>query len=905
MKKLSSVPSVAALSLLFTFLFFAEYIPPFRRVHIPYDLGGFHYPLADYAFQGVAPRPLPHLGPDDLLRASLRSESPGSAVYPPAWLMFAVNLGRARLSFQSLEDLVIAHVWIAFLLCFVWLRSRRLTPLACVFGGMIFSCSGYLMTQLQHLGLVIAYTWMPLGFWGIDEAAERHSWRPLWKLAVASALAFLGGYTPTWAVFAVAMFTYALCRAHGLRVALKATAALAFSLLLAAVQLLPAMQATALKIPEKRYGGGIHKAYFFLTYLVPNAFDFSMKTSPQPGLRNDYFYLGAAAFLGLLCLFARRRFRDLAPYVGVLTVSLIAATNPFGVVWAIVRHSVLLSEICRDWYFLAGVTAAIAPLAAYGIDYAVERRSWSPPRPVIFAVIAAMAAFSIWQLHVWFSGAFVSGWKSGGSTLIVLILLASGFALIAAQKGAVRAGIVAALLLLTAVEYKVDGTSQRFDADSGYAALPYFNTPFPSLDTAVYHEMLANRQYRVVLEPDAPFPTDLRHVSLTTPQGFDPFVTFQFKALMDRLASLDSNRTLEVDPANEPALRILGVRYVMTGWKTPPYQALDRNPDYRLLSSAYGYYHVFEFLKAHPPYGWVSHAGEVTCTRWQAETRQFTVQSTGGGDFYLAEQRFPGWRATVDGAPAPISPWEDAFQKIAVPAGAHVVRFTYRSNALLAGAAISLPSDRPVGLPAASSLRATAPPFHFNLIWSMFESRLGGDTDETWFSIIPRDWDFIVGVWPGALIAAPANADDTSAGLKAFHAGDYDTAYREWKTAAAQGDASAQFNLGMLFWKGVGVRKDSQEAVRLFRLAADQGLAQAEFQLGLMREQGSGLPQDYAEAQRMYQLAASRGDSDAENGLASLYEQGYGVQQDPARAAKWYQLAVQQGVPEANFAWDC
>ena len=45
-----SVRLVAALSFAFTYLFFLDYMPPFRRVHIPYDLQGFHYPLADYAF---------------------------------------------------------------------------------------------------------------------------------------------------------------------------------------------------------------------------------------------------------------------------------------------------------------------------------------------------------------------------------------------------------------------------------------------------------------------------------------------------------------------------------------------------------------------------------------------------------------------------------------------------------------------------------------------------------------------------------------------------------------------------------------------------------------------------------------------------------------------------------------
>ena len=40
-------------TLVFTWLFFAEYLSPFRRVHIPYDLEGYHYPLVDYAFQSL------------------------------------------------------------------------------------------------------------------------------------------------------------------------------------------------------------------------------------------------------------------------------------------------------------------------------------------------------------------------------------------------------------------------------------------------------------------------------------------------------------------------------------------------------------------------------------------------------------------------------------------------------------------------------------------------------------------------------------------------------------------------------------------------------------------------------------------------------------------------------------
>ena len=44
-------------------------------------------------------------------------------------------------------------------------------------------------------------------------------------------------------------------------------------------------------------------------------------------------------------------------------------------------------------------------------------------------------------------------------------------------------------------------------------------------------------------------------------------------------------------------------------------------------------------------------------------------------------------------------------------------------------------------------------------------------------------------------------------------------------TLAEQGDASAQYNLGVTYRTGEGVPQDSAEAVRWYRLAAEQGYA--------------------------------------------------------------------------------
>ena len=56
--------------------------------------------------------------------------------------------------------------------------------------------------------------------------------------------------------------------------------------------------------------------------------------------------------------------------------------------------------------------------------------------------------------------------------------------------------------------------------------------------------------------------------------------------------------------------------------------------------------------------------------------------------------------------------------------------------------------------------------------------------------------------------------------------------------AANQGDAAAQYNLGVCYYNGEGVTKDIKEAARLFKLAADQGDARAQCYLGVCYEYG-------------------------------------------------------------------
>ena len=61
---------------------------------------------------------------------------------------------------------------------------------------------------------------------------------------------------------------------------------------------------------------------------------------------------------------------------------------------------------------------------------------------------------------------------------------------------------------------------------------------------------------------------------------------------------------------------------------------------------------------------------------------------------------------------------------------------------------------------------------------------------------------------------------------------------------AEQGDADAQYNLGFVYARGLGVPQDFVEAVKWARLAADQGIADAQYALGVSYVAGEGVPAD-------------------------------------------------------------
>ena len=129
--------------------------------------------------------------------------------------------------------------------------------------------------------------------------------------------------------------------------------------------------------------------------------------------------------------------------------------------------------------------------------------------------------------------------------------------------------------------------------------------------------------------------------------------------------------------------------------------------------------------------------------------------------------------------------------------------------------------------------------------------------------------------------------------------GKYAAALTEVRRLAEQGDAEAQFNLGVMYAQGQGTPQSYPDALKWYRKAAEQGNANAQFNLGVMYDQGQGTPQSYPDALKWYRKAAEQGHVDAQYNLGVMYWFGQGTLQNHIMAHMWFNLSASQGDKKA------
>ena len=71
------------------------------------------------------------------------------------------------------------------------------------------------------------------------------------------------------------------------------------------------------------------------------------------------------------------------------------------------------------------------------------------------------------------------------------------------------------------------------------------------------------------------------------------------------------------------------------------------------------------------------------------------------------------------------------------------------------------------------------------------------------------------------MVSVPSFSADFQKGLDAYNRGDYQSALREWRPLAEQGNAYAQGNLGFMYKNGRGIAQSDTAAVKWYRKSAE------------------------------------------------------------------------------------
>jgi TPR repeat protein len=135
----------------------------------------------------------------------------------------------------------------------------------------------------------------------------------------------------------------------------------------------------------------------------------------------------------------------------------------------------------------------------------------------------------------------------------------------------------------------------------------------------------------------------------------------------------------------------------------------------------------------------------------------------------------------------------------------------------------------------------------------------------------------------------------------AYQRGDYAAAFNNFKALADDGDAHAQYMLGLMYHDGQGISPNENAAFGWFRKAAEQGNADAENYIGYMYTNGQGVAEDRVAGFTWLHKAALQGNATAQYRLGIAYVDGKGVAQDDARAVTWFRKAAAQGNADAQF----
>ena len=143
-------------------------------------------------------------------------------------------------------------------------------------------------------------------------------------------------------------------------------------------------------------------------------------------------------------------------------------------------------------------------------------------------------------------------------------------------------------------------------------------------------------------------------------------------------------------------------------------------------------------------------------------------------------------------------------------------------------------------------------------------------------------------------------ADAYLRGFRALEQRDYKTALYYLSFLAANGDIKANYNLGIMYREGLGVKKDDVQSLTHFIVAAEGGHMLGNYAVGLAFLMGKGSDIDAKAAIHYLTEATLLGHAISPVEIGGLYFRGRLVEKDFVSAHFWWSLALDRNAPRAS-----
>jgi hypothetical protein len=578
--------------------------------------------------------------------------------YPPAMaIMLAAAVGRAgRLPIEWLQLEALAHIWLAGVLTYAFLRTAGRSRWAGVLGGVSFSLGGYL-TGYPPLQLAMLETavWLPAVLLGVHQFAARHTSSGLVVASAALGLSALAGHPQTLLMASYLTLAYGIYVGWHSGIDWRATAWRAIlpivaGTLLAAVQLLPTL------------------AYVVRTIRGPASLSFDQAGTGFPpadsvqllvtGIVSHWqpLYVGLLP-LGLAAAAAAGASRDSRFWVAVVAVGLLLSLGAGSALFDWARLALPGYGLFRSQERHALIVSlALSILAARGADLLLDRLDQSRHargRPIRRGVLAAA----------------VLG-------LLVADLSLNNAHLLRAE----RAPVTPPAAIVGAVD-RVSGEWFRIQDDYRLAG----------------HE--ACRQGWRELGGVSPVqPAAYKRFTDSVPEHVR-WRLLGVRYLITWRGALEGASLVAKAGAAENPTYMWQLRPARRAWVVRDVRSLSSGEVIRLLSGDQFQPDVtaavtdgdgVELRAERGRRAGAALSDEVAVRELSAEHLVIEADLARPGLVVLSEQADPDWRAWLDGHPVRVYTANAVLRGVVLPAGRHLIDLRYRPRWLVVGAAVSV-----------------------------------------------------------------------------------------------------------------------------------------------------------------------------------------------------------------------